>query len=73
MSTDETSRIPASEQTPLLRDDPANAGPPEGQKPVAEEPSTQELLVILCSIWLGVFLAALGMDSSRDAIYRQNP
>ncbi|KAI9666886.1 MAG: hypothetical protein M1831_001391 [Alyxoria varia] len=31
----------------------------DDEVPLAEEPSTTKLLVILCSIWLGVFLAAL--------------
>lgn len=48
-----------SEQTPLLRDDPASIAAGD-QEPVAEEPSTRELIVILGSIWVGVFLAALG-------------
>ncbi|KAL4780442.1 major facilitator superfamily domain-containing protein [Aspergillus varians] len=43
---------PISEQTPLLADQP--------QQPVEDqEPSTKRLLLILCSIWVGVFLAAL--------------
>lgn len=49
-----------SEQTPLLRDDPAIIGAGDRQEPVADEPSTRELIVILGSIWVGVFLAALG-------------
>ncbi|KAJ5716171.1 hypothetical protein N7493_008082 [Penicillium malachiteum] len=52
-------RIPATEQTPLLRDDPANSSPPVGQEPEPEEVSTKELIIILGSIWVGVFLAAL--------------
>lgn len=45
---------PVSEQTPLLADQP---------QPVLEdaEPSTKRLLLVLCSVWVGVFLAALGM------------
>ncbi|KAL4922448.1 major facilitator superfamily domain-containing protein [Aspergillus aurantiobrunneus] len=41
-----------SEQTPLLADQP---------QPLVEdqEPSTKRLILILCSIWVGVFLAAL--------------
>lgn len=51
-----------SEQTPLLREEPASIKPGDRQEQVQiEEPSTRELLVILCSIWMGVFLAALGM------------
>ncbi|KAJ5669805.1 hypothetical protein N7462_010875 [Penicillium macrosclerotiorum] len=61
MSIDESTRIPSTEETPLLREtDPASSSQPEGQGPVPEEPSTKELIVILSSIWLGVFLAALG-------------
>ncbi|KAJ5221374.1 uncharacterized protein N7469_010261 [Penicillium citrinum] len=49
-----------SEQTPLLREEPASIKPGDRQEQVQiEEPSTRELLVILCSIWMGVFLAAL--------------
>ncbi|KAJ5720417.1 uncharacterized protein N7483_008351 [Penicillium malachiteum] len=55
---DNETRIPATEQTPLLRDDPANSGP-VGQEPEPEEVSTKELIIILGSIWVGVFLAAL--------------
>lgn len=52
----------SSEQTPLLREDPASIKPTDRQEQAPiEEPSTRELLVILCSIWMGVFLAALGM------------
>ncbi|CAI7655740.1 unnamed protein product [Penicillium discolor] len=55
MSVDDTAREPASEQTPLLRDAPdANEN-----TPLPQEPSTKELIWILGSIWLGVFLAAL--------------
>ncbi|KAJ5594959.1 uncharacterized protein N7459_001167 [Penicillium hispanicum] len=60
MSSDESARAAATEQTPLLRDNPSvDARPAEGQEPLAEEPSTKELILILSSIWLGVFLAAL--------------
>ena len=51
--TDNTVREPASEETPLLRSD--------GDAPLPDEASTKELIWILGSIWLGVFLAALGM------------
>lgn len=58
MSTADAERAHATEQTPLLREaDPAEAGP-EGQEP--DEISTKELVITLGSIWLGVFLAALG-------------
>ncbi|KAJ5671953.1 hypothetical protein N7507_001080 [Penicillium longicatenatum] len=62
MSIDENeiARAPATEQTPLLRDaDPANSGPADGESPATEEVSTKELIIILGSIWVGVFLAAL--------------
>lgn len=38
--------------------------------PIAEEPSTKQLLVILGSIWFGCFLAALGMSISAPILYR---
>jgi hypothetical protein len=66
MSTDEPIRAPVSEETPLLRDaDPAHEGETNGQEAVTEERSTKELILILGSIWLGVFLAALGMPLRR--------
>jgi hypothetical protein len=49
-------REPASEQTPLLR-----APSENGDTSLPKEPTTKELIWILGSIWLGVFLAALGM------------
>lgn len=59
MSTDDAERARATEQTPLLRDaDPASAGR-DGQEP--DEISTKELVITLGSVWLGIFLAALGM------------
>lgn len=33
----------------------------ETDVPIAEEPSTAKLVLVLSSIWLGCFLAALGM------------
>ena len=60
MSAGDTAREPASEQTPLLRDSP-NSDANENT-PLHQEPSTKELIWILGSIWLGVFLAALGMN-----------
>lgn len=63
MSTDDTAREPASEQTPLLRDAPDV----NENTPLPQEPSTKELIWILGSIWLGVFLAALGMDCDTFA------
>lgn len=62
MSTDEPIRAPVSEETPLLREaGPAHEGETTEQEPVIEERATKELILILGSIWLGVFLAALGM------------
>jgi hypothetical protein len=55
----DTAREPASEQTPLLRDAPESNAQ---DTPLSDEPSTKELIWILGSIWLGVFLAALGMS-----------
>lgn len=63
MSAPELDRGPVSEETPLLREiNPALAGSDEAQdhELVPEERSTRELVVILGSIWVGVFLAALG-------------
>ncbi|KAJ5796379.1 uncharacterized protein N7518_004919 [Penicillium psychrosexuale] len=57
MSAGDTAREPASEQTPLLRDSPN--GDANENTPLHQEPSTKELVWILGSIWLGVFLAAL--------------
>lgn len=52
---------PISEQTPLLRDSSQHAGTgDESGAPLARERSTKELILILGSIWVGVFLAALG-------------
>jgi len=58
MPTDNAERTHATEQTPLLRETDPAAGPSD-QEP--EEASTKELVITLASIWLGVFLAALGM------------
>jgi hypothetical protein len=67
MSTDEPIRAPVSEETPLLHDaDPAHEGETTEQEPVTEERSSKELILILGSIWLGVFLAALGMFFNRS-------
>lgn len=69
MSSDEPARAPVSEETPLLHDaDPAHADETSGREPLTEERSTKELILILGTIWLGVFLAALGMlvDSLCD-------
>lgn len=59
--------MPVTEQTPLLREDTQQHAPPgtaatqDSEFPLAQEPSTRELILILGSIWVGVFLAALGM------------
>lgn len=53
-----------SEQTPLLAEQQPLLAPPsdeEPQVPLATEPTTKELILVLGSIWVGVFLAALGM------------
>ena len=56
-----------SEQTPLLRDETLQhavadaAGTQESQVPSVQESSTKELILVLGSIWVGVFLAALGI------------
>lgn len=41
------------------RQEDPNAGAAENEVPVADEPSTGRLLLVMCTIWLGVFLAAL--------------
>ena len=64
MSVGDIAREPASEQTPLLRDSPNGDG--SENTPLPQEPSTKELIWILGSIWLGVFLAALGMHSNSS-------
>ncbi|KAL4896167.1 MFS general substrate transporter [Aspergillus ambiguus] len=49
-----------SEQTPLLGDQPVSSRPTEEPAvPLAQEPTTKELILVLGSIWVGVFLAAL--------------
>lgn len=60
---DEPRGEPVSEQTPLLGDHTPNEPLPSGDSevPLAEEPSSKELILVLGSIWVGVFLAALGM------------
>lgn len=57
----EPSRAATTEQTPLLRDADPTGRPEEAQEPAPKETSTRELIIILGSIWLGVFLAALGV------------
>ncbi|GKZ81701.1 hypothetical protein AnigIFM56816_006223 [Aspergillus niger] len=58
---DEPRGEPVSEQTPLLGDHTPNEPVPSGDSevPLAEEPSSKELILVLGSIWVGVFLAAL--------------
>lgn len=64
-AANEAARPPTTEQTPLLGDGAQHAtGYPEETSEhgeVPKEASMKELLVIMSSIWLGVFLAALGM------------
>lgn len=64
----DSARVEATEQTPLLQDEPHPAtGHPEGSQEHGEtlkEPSMREIIIIMSSIWLGVFLAALGMCSA---------
>lgn len=52
-----------SEQTPLLAEQGLNATPEfqERQDHLVQEPTTKEVILILGSVWVGVFLAALGM------------
>lgn len=60
---------PVSEQTPLLGDQhaPEQGNEEHGGEPV-EEPSMREIVVIMSSIWLGVFLAALGVYSLHERL-----
>ena len=66
MSSHDQPRNPTTEQTPLLRDESLQhavadaAGSQESQVPAVQESSTRELILVLGSIWVGVFLAALG-------------
>ncbi|KAI9925211.1 hypothetical protein ASPWEDRAFT_164322 [Aspergillus wentii DTO 134E9] len=55
----EAARVPVTEQTPLLGETAQPDESEEPEVPLAKEPSTKELLLVLGSIWLGVFLAAL--------------
>lgn len=55
----------ASERSPLLENG-INGGAVADSPPLPEEPSTAKLLLILSSIWVGVFLAALGLFSIGD-------
>lgn len=64
MSSDEPATALVSEETPLLRDaDAASQARPNGQESLEERP-TKQLILILGSIWVGVFLAALGKCSA---------
>lgn len=72
MPAEENERLRATEQTPLLGEaDPAALDRAE-EAPLAEEASFKELIVILGSIWLGVFLAALGMWCSPSFEFHSN-
>lgn len=74
MTSDEPIGTSATERTPLLGDShpadhglSAEPGPDtEEQPPLTKEASTKELILVLGSIWLGVFLAALGMTHTLD-------
>lgn len=65
MSTGDPERTRVTEQTPLLREVepvPVDRGEEEEEEaPLTDGASVKELIVILGSIWLGVFLAALGI------------
>lgn len=55
------SRDATTEHTPLLPEraqQDAPTAPPDDQ-----EPSTKELILVLGSVWVGVFLAALGIGA----------
>ncbi|RAH40834.1 MFS multidrug transporter [Aspergillus brunneoviolaceus CBS 621.78] len=60
-AADIPSTRPVSEQTPLLgdqRQDDLNQ-PGDSPVPLADEPTTRELILVMGSVWVGVFLAAL--------------
>ncbi|KAK2736741.1 hypothetical protein FQN55_001503 [Onygenales sp. PD_40] len=67
MADSAAAAAPSSERTPLLGSDPgiengvANGSSPaeDSGVPLADEPTTKELLIVLGSVWVGVFLAAL--------------
>jgi hypothetical protein len=77
MSRRDSRRLSHSERTPLLQEvepEPIDDGAVEQQQQriegtyegddttvFAEEPSTRKLVVIMGSVWVGVFLGALGM------------
>lgn len=64
-----------SEQTPLLQahHEPSSEESQEHEEGVLKEPNMRELVVIMSSIWLGVFLAALGTSSSKPVSLETNP
>jgi hypothetical protein len=62
---------PPTENTPLLQpvDDISaqqNRTTTSDTPIIVTEPSTRGLVLVLGSIWIGVFLAALGIDSTAD-------
>lgn len=63
-------RAEATEQTPLLQDETHHASEhPEGaqeHEDTLKEPDMREVIIIMSSVWLGVFLAALGMCSASS-------
>lgn len=61
-----TLRDLATEQTPLLPEQ-AQQDVPTGPED-DQEPNTKELILALGSVWVGVFLAALGMGTSQPWI-----
>jgi hypothetical protein len=69
----EDSRGSSTEQSNPTPD--TEAGQPNGDPPdvpIADEPSTARLVVILGSIYVGVFLAALGLSPQSMKSYANN-
>lgn len=70
ITANDAPRAEASEQTPLLQDETHHAtGHPNGSQghgDTLKEPDMREVIIIMSSIWLGVFLAALGMCSASS-------
>lgn len=71
MNHNPTSEVPsrADEETPLLSDN-SNSTPnvqtdpiTQEQTVIADEPSTKRLVLVLGSVWIGVFLGALDSTS----------
>jgi hypothetical protein len=71
----------ANEESPLLGRPPSadqgeastgegNVRDDEAGVPLAEEPSTAKLILVLGSIWLGVFLASLGAQPGVTPSFR---